>query len=144
VYNDFFREFDFCLAAQRFFQNSGLDGELVVVGGVLVAAPAATLEILTLRLGAIGRCGEHVVELSACEAGLLLGERGFDNLVLECEGNEDGFAAAVRVGRQPSEAIAAVDQFFDSKRQEKIVRERATARIRAEPFSAKKRSMGRL
>ena len=96
VNDNFAFEFKFALAAEGFLQDASLDRELVFVGGVLVVAAAATLEVGAVGRNAAGRWREHFVELGAGEAGLLLGEGRSDGFVFEGEGDEDGFAFALR------------------------------------------------
>jgi len=63
----------------------------------------------------------------AGEAGLFLGERGFDLFSGENERDEHGLAASAvfmirRRGRKASEAVAAVDELFNGQEQELILR----------------------
>jgi hypothetical protein len=60
--------------------------------------------------------------LGAGETGLFFGESGFDFLSGENEGNEDGLAASVRVGRKTSESVTAIDELFNVEEQELILR----------------------
>src|SRR6516162_11527074 len=133
--DDVVRQFDLALAAEGFLQNAALNSKLMFVAGVLVVASAATLKVGAMGRDAVARWGENFVELSAGEAGLLLGESRGDGFTFEGEGNEDSFAFTLGAAnrsvrttfcREASEAVAAVDEFFDEEVQVVIVRGRSS------------------
>jgi hypothetical protein len=108
-------------------QDLFLNLELVFVAGVLVVASAAAAVILATRLDAMRGGLDDGIGCGAREAGLLLGEGGFDFLSREDKGGKHGFAAsvgfiAVRSGGQTGEAVAPVDHLFDCEEQELILR----------------------
>lgn len=134
--DDFVREFYFRCAAQRFPQNVFFDFELLLVGYVLIVTSAALAEIRTTRLDTVGRRLDDRVDLRSRESGLLSGERSLYCFAANYEGDEDGFAAAVILGglagwgvirRKASQAVAAVEQFFNGKEQQPILSHRVTA-----------------
>jgi hypothetical protein len=110
---DLASEFEPGDAPQILAQNLLLDFELMLVGGVLMVASAATSEIRTLRLHAVRRRLYDGCWPRAGEARFFFGERGFDFLSGKNEGDEYGFAAATIVGGKASESVAAVDELFN-------------------------------
>jgi len=95
----------------------------MLVAGVLVMAPAAPLEIRTLRLDALRRWLQQLVNSSACESGLLFNERDIHSLARKNEWHEHGLAPAMFIGRQATQSIAAIDHLFNGNFQVSIVRE---------------------
>jgi len=83
------------------------------VSGVLVVAPATAGKVRARRRDAVRRGFDDCGGASASEAGLFLGERGFDFLCPENKRNEDGFAATLRIGGKASKAVSAVDELFN-------------------------------
>ncbi len=124
---NFALQFEFGDAAQVLPQNFSFYFELVVVVGVLVMASATAGVIGTWRLNAVRRRFDDCDCARAREARLFFGERSFDFFPGKNEGNKGGLAAAVvsiiwRNGGKASEAVAAIDQFFDCEEQELILR----------------------
>lgn len=98
---------------QGFAQNFLLDLELALVAGVLVVAAPALREVWTSGLDAFWRRFDDSVDTRPGEAGFLFGQRSFDFFPSEDKWNENGLAAAARVGRQAGQAVAAIDEFFN-------------------------------
>lgn len=110
---DFGLKFEFGEAAKVLAQDFFFDLKLMFVSGVLVMASATAGKVRAGRRDAMRRGFNNCRRVGAGEAGLLFGERGFDFLSGENKGNEDGFAATVRVGGKASEAVSAVDELFN-------------------------------
>ena len=108
-------------AAQSLAQDFFLDLELVFVAGVLIMASAALAEVGTGGCDAVRGRFDDRVGVGAGEAGFLFGERGFDFFSGKNKGYEDGLAAAVFVGGETSQSVAAVDQLFDGEEEERIL-----------------------
>ena len=113
VHLNFTLQFDLGDAAQVLAQDFFLDLELLLVAGVLVVASAAAAEMWTRRQDAVRRRLYDGSGLRTGEAGLFLGDCGFDFFSGENKRDEDGFAAAVVIGRKASESVAAIDQLFN-------------------------------
>jgi hypothetical protein len=88
----------------------------------LVVASAAAAEMRTRGRDAVRRRLDDCGGVRAGEAGLFLGDGGFDLFRCENERDEDGLTAAAVVGRETSESVAAVDQLFYVQEQELILR----------------------
>ena len=136
-------------AAKRFTQDLLFDFELMFIAGVLVVAAAALAEIGAGGRNAMrGRLDDRI-SFGAREAGLMFGEGSFDFFSGKNERDEDGFAARMvvrarirraRIGRatigrvvvggQASQAVAAVDEFFDGEEQVQILNDAVTRRGR--------------
>jgi len=106
---EFSGEFELGDSLEVFFEDFGLELELVVVGGVLVVASAAAGEVGAAGIDAIGGWSEQSLEFRSGEAGFLFRDGGFNLFGGEDEGYEDGFAASVIVGGEAGQAIASVD-----------------------------------
>jgi len=114
-------------APQALAQNFFLNLELVIVGGVLIMASAASGKVWARGRDAMRRRLKDRVGLGSREAGLLLDEGGFDFFSGKDKGDEHGLAAStgfigVRISGQAGKAVAAVDQLFDCEEQELILR----------------------
>src|SRR5271167_408231 len=55
------------------------------------------------------------------KATLLFEQRSFDLFAFKHEGDEHGFAGTVLIRRQPREAVAAIDKFFNGELQARIL-----------------------
>ena len=85
----------------------------MLISSVLVMASAAAAEMRAWRGDALrGRLDDHR-GLSTGEAGLFLGECGFDFLSGENKRDECGFAFSARVGGKAGESVAAIDKLFN-------------------------------
>src|SRR5258705_1446596 len=72
-------------ATQTLARNGRLDGELVLVAGVLVVASATMLKIGTGWLDTLGRWFKDVFQLRAGESGLFFQDRSSNLLAFEHE-----------------------------------------------------------
>jgi len=123
-------QFQLGRALESFAQNIALDRELMLVAGVLVMASATVGEVWTGRLDAMRGTFEDRVGLRADKSRLLLDDRRFDLFPGKYEWNESGFCASACVGGKARKAIAAVNQFFNSEKQEPILNESVTGLVR--------------
>jgi len=87
-------------------------------------ASAATRKVLAGGLNAMRGRFDNGVNSCPSEAGLLLSQGCVDFFSGQSEWNEDGLAASAVVGRQARQAVAAIDELFDCKEQESILRYR--------------------
>jgi hypothetical protein len=110
---NFASKFEFGDAAQILAQDPCFDLELMLVGGVLVLAPAAAAEVRTRRRDSVRRRLDDCRGVRTGEAGLFFGDGGFDFFPREHEGHEYGLAASAVVGWEASESVAAVDELFN-------------------------------
>lgn len=122
---DIHGQFDFGGTPQALAQNLFLDFELVVVAGVLIVASAAGAEVWARRPDSVRRRFDDRCSMGANKSGLLLGDGGFYFFATQNEWNERSFAASTRIGWQVGQAIAAIDQLFNSKEQPAILNEGA-------------------
>ena len=76
-------------------------------------ASAATAEMGARRGNPLGRRLDDRRSLGTGEAGLFLGEGGFDFLSGEDKGNEYGFAFSTGIGGKARESVASVGEFFN-------------------------------
>ena len=106
---------------QRFAQYLLLDFQLMMIAGMLILTSAARTEIRAGRLHAVGRGRNDRASLGPRETRLLLRDRSVDCLTPQYKGHEDGFSRASRIGGQPRQSVAAVDQFFDGEKQAPIL-----------------------
>ena len=109
-------------APQALAQNLFLDLELVVVAGMLVVAAAAAAKVWAGGLDAVRRRLDDGFNGRPGKSLLLFGKGSLDFFSAQDEGNEHGFAASAVVGGQAGQAVAAIDQLFDCKEQEMILR----------------------
>ena len=79
------------------------------VAGVQVVASAAKGEVRTGWRNAVRGGLDDLLGMGSGEAGFYFRERGFDFFSGQNEGSEDRLAAALSVGWEASEAVAAVD-----------------------------------
>ena len=107
-------------SAQILLKNRSLDFELMSVLGVLIMTASAGLKVGTAWLNPMRGTFDNSVGSRSSKSAFLLQQRGFNLLALQYKRHEYGFAAAMLVGRQASEAVAAIDQFFDSEEQSVI------------------------
>ena len=123
---DFGLQFELGDTAQILAQDFFLDFELIFVAGVLVVASAAAAEIFTVWPNPMRRTFDDRFRVRASEARLFFGEHRFDFFSGKNERNEHGLAASAvvtcRSGGKACESVAAVDEFFDCKEQEMILR----------------------
>lgn len=110
---DFAWQFELSDAAQVLTQDFFFDFELMLISGVLVMASAATAEMWTWRRNPLERRLDDRRSLGTGEAGLFLGEGGFDFLSGENKGNEYGFAFSASIGGEAGESVAAIDELFN-------------------------------
>jgi hypothetical protein len=94
---------------------------------MLIVAAAATAEIRTRRRNPVGRGYDDLLCACAGEARFFLGKRRFNFLSGKYEWNKHGFAAFVLGGIDvvdwnASEAVAAIDELFNVKEQDLILR----------------------
>src|SRR5207302_5037528 len=114
------RQLEFRSPPQALAQNFFLDLELVLVIRMLVVTSAAAGIVLAARLDAVGGGLDDRVNLRSSESRLLLGERSFNLLRGQNEGDEHGLAApalfiCARIGRQTGQAVSTVDQLFNGE-----------------------------
>src|SRR5208282_929986 len=119
---NFALQFELGNAAQILAQNFFLDFELILVGGVLIMAPAAAAEMWARRLDPVRRGFYDCLGLGAGEARFFFRDGGFNFFPVENKRNEYGLAASAvlmagecicrRTGRKASESVAAVDELF--------------------------------
>lgn len=123
---DFALQFELGDAAQILLENFFLDFELMIVGGVLIVASAASAEIFALGLDAVRRSFDERFRARTSEARFFFCDRRFDFFSGENERDEDGFAASAvvtrRIGGETGESVSAVDEFFNCEEQEMILR----------------------
>ena len=119
-------ELDPCSASQGFPEDFFFYLKLMFVAGMLVVASSACGEVRTARGDAIRRGLDDSVSLCTNESRLLLGDVGIDLLPGENKWDECRFAAVafirgMFVGRKASQAVAAINHFFDCQEQEAIL-----------------------
>ncbi len=112
-------QFDFRNPLQRLAQNPSLEFQLPLVGNVLVMASAALPEVRTARLDAIGRSFDQLRHRSACKPRLPMPDFGLDFFPGQHKRHKHRHTAPVRASRSAGQAVAAVNQFFDSDQQVK-------------------------
>ena len=98
---------------EALFENRSFDLKLVIVGGVLVLASAATLEVRAFWLNAMWRRTQNLMNARPSEFCLVLVKTGFDLLSFENEGGKYGLSASVVVRWKARQTIAPVDEFLD-------------------------------
>jgi hypothetical protein len=106
---DFALQFELRDAAQVLTQDFFFDFELMLISSVLIMASAATAEMWAGWGDALRRWLDDRRGMGTSEAGLFLGERGFDFLSGENKRDEYGFAFSARVGGKAGESVAAID-----------------------------------
>lgn len=115
--DEFVIEFQLGNAAKVLLKGSCLDLQLMPVVGVLVVATATAAEVRTVGLDAMRRGLENLVRSGAREAGFIFEQGCLDFFALQHKGQKYGFAAAVLIRRQASQAIASINQFFNGELQ---------------------------
>ena len=112
--------------AQVLAQNFALDFELVIVVSVLIVASATARKIGARRRCSMRRRLHDFDGAGADETGLLVSQAGFDLFPTQNERNEYRFALSAvvgrRWGRKAGETVAAIDQLFNGKEQDLILR----------------------
>src|SRR5215472_6797961 len=102
-------------------QNFLLDGKLTFITGMLVMTTTAPAEIGADGLDPVGRWLEHRFGACPGKTRLLLGECGLDFLARQNEGNKDCLAAALLIGGQTCQSVAAINQLFHGEEQDSIL-----------------------
>jgi hypothetical protein len=106
---------------QIFLQDSNLDLQLMFVAGVLVVAAAATKKIGTDWLYPMRRSLQNRFRAASRKTALLIEQRSFDSFAFEHKGDEHSLARTVLIGRQPRKTVAAINEFFNSELQARIL-----------------------
>jgi hypothetical protein len=110
-------ELDFGDPLQRFAQDFSFELQLMLVWNVLIVASAALLEVWTARFDAIGRGFDQLRHRSAREPRLLLPDLDVNPLPRQHKRHEHRHVAAIRAWRRASQAVTAINQFFDGENQ---------------------------
>src|SRR6266446_3220559 len=106
---------------QRLSQDSSLVLQLSLVRNMLVLTSAAPLKVRTSRFHPFRGSFDQLRNRSACEPCFTGRSLRFDALSGQHEWHENSHAAAVRVCRSTSQAVAAINQFFDSEKHDDVV-----------------------
>ena len=59
----------------------------------------------------------QLLQMRPGKSRFLLRDRGFDLFFGQNKGKKDGFTAPVGIGREMSQAVAAINQLFDGEKQ---------------------------
>ncbi len=105
---------------QRLSQDSSLALQLSLVRNMLVMTSATPLKIRTTRFHPFRRLFDQLRNRSPREACLPGRNLRFDVLTRQHEWHEHGHTAAVRVCRRTSQAVAAVNQFFNAEKHDDV------------------------
>ena len=86
----------------------------MLVVRVLVVTAAAMRKVRTTRFGSFGGGPHNEFGAGAGESGLRFVENRVNFFARQDKRDKNGFAAAMLIGGQASQAITAVDHFFNS------------------------------
>ena len=114
-------QFQLGRAAKSFFQDAGLDLQLMLIADVLIVAAAAASEIRTGRFNPLRGRLQNLLHTSPRKAALLFDNRRFNRFAFQHEGHKHSFAGTVFIGRKPGEAVAAINEFFDGELHARIL-----------------------
>jgi hypothetical protein len=121
IYLEFSIQFQLGNAAKILFQDGCFDLKLMLIVSVLVLAATAALKIRAPRRDTQWRSFKDVICPAASESRFLLEQRRFDPFSFENKWQENRLAASVLISRQPRQALATVDQFFNCELQATIL-----------------------
>ena len=119
---DFLLQFQLRNASQILQQDFFLDLELMLVGRVLILAPAALPKMRARRHDAMRRGLQNLDRFSTIKTSFSFGENRLDLFPRQHKGEEYSLAASAIIRRQPSQAIASVDKLFNGEEQVLILR----------------------
>src|SRR6202034_3524632 len=129
---DLERQFQLGGTAQGLAQSLFLDLELLLIADVLIVTPATAAKIWARRLNPVRRGLDNGVNRGSRKSRLLLGEASLNFFSGQDIRDENSLAALAgsicaetgggKIGGQTGQAIAAIDQLFDGKKQELILR----------------------
>ena len=108
-------------ASQSLHEDSGFNFELMFVTGMLVLTSTAGGEIRALGSHPLRGSLANVIGVGPGKSWLFGDDRAFNAFSLEDEGHEHGFAVPGLVGGQPRQTVAAINEFFDTKKQAMIL-----------------------
>ena len=114
-------EFQLGNATKVFFQDCGFDLHLMFIGGMLVMAAATAAEVRTRRFYSVWRSLQNRFGLPACKTAFLFEQRSLDSFAFKHKGQKHSFAGTVLIGRQPRQAITAINEFVDGELQTRIL-----------------------
>jgi hypothetical protein len=103
------------------FQDFRLNRELLLIPGMLIVAAPATLKITTLRLRPLRRSHQNLFQPRTRKSWLILDNRCLYGLARKNKRHKHRFPAAALAGRQTRQAVAPIDQFFNSELQIRIL-----------------------